>query len=383
MPPQPQIVVLPTKTRFVFFWVLVLVFLVALPSLIFYTSGNRLIFGDEETSIVSMGGIYLGNELTNIEVYIDEKQIEKSRLFRRALYLEDIAAGKHRVHVQGNELQTWVKELPVFPYIVTESYSFNLPAKPQIRLVTEYVDVAGLSVVRGVSSTTALMSHASITNPVLLTKLKATSTWEVNPEYTYLTELFSTATKTDSLWTRWSKQQVEPFQFSSALLPLKATSTATTTVERQNIRLAEEQGEIIATWIGPKDTTPYYFCVSYDIASTTALRYGSHVAKDIEEELTESEVLPNKGDRFCRQSIRIDRDDQDVYFFDFLPQSVDLVLLHLTDGLYVTEIDDRAWQNIQLLYPGKDLRLLVDNDQILVLDQGRYFEVQTTIDDQL
>lgn len=353
----------------------------ALPALIFYTSGNRVIFSDDTTNIVSMGGIYLGNDLDEIEVYIDEELVEKSRLFRRALYIEDIAAGIHRVHVQQADLQTWVKELPVYPHIVTETYSFNMPTVPQTRLIGRYLTDTGVAVVPISATTTGVFAHASITNAYIATSTTATSSWEINPEYTYVDELFkATSTTRSSLLSRMQAQLESSFRFSSATPTPQTTEATTTAVINRDIELAAIDGEIVATWLNEREDAPYYFCVRYDTASTTAERYGEHVARDVIAEVASSSLAVSEGERFCRRSIQIDRNQQDVYLYDFLPGSTDLVLLHLEDGLYVTEIDDRSWQNTQLLYPGEDIMVIVDDGQILVQDGPRYFEVLTTVD---
>jgi len=53
--------------------------------------------------------------------------------------------------------------------------------------------------------------------------------------------------------------------------------------------------------------------------------------------------------------------------------------MHLSDGIYVVEIDDRAWQNTQLLYPGTKLDLIIDGERIMVKDNNAYFEVYTEL----
>jgi hypothetical protein len=87
------------------------------------------------------------------------------------------------------------------------------------------------------------------------------------------------------------------------------------------------------------------------------------------------------NNRLCRPEIRIDRKWQDVYFFDFLPNSADLVLLQLQDGLYVTEIDDRAWQNTQKIYAGNDFRVITENNSIFIEVNNSYFELITEIEE--
>jgi hypothetical protein len=57
----------------------------------------------------------------------------------------------------------------------------------------------------------------------------------------------------------------------------------------------------------------------------------------------------------------------------------DLVLLQLEDGLYVTEVDDRAWQNTQLLYPGRDFQVAISGGRIYLREAEHIFEVLPTV----
>jgi hypothetical protein len=112
--------------------------------------------------------------------------------------------------------------------------------------------------------------------------------------------------------------------------------------------------------------------------ASTAERYGTHVAEAVFAQLgstTATSTLVMVDNRMCRTEIKLDRLRQDVFLYDFFPGSSDLVLLHLEDGLYVTEIDDRAWQNSQLLYPGTDFRTIVENEVIYIQQGTQYFAV--------
>ncbi len=382
MPEEPQISVLSYRKRVVVFWSCFLIFIMAMPALIFYTSGNRLVFDDEETTIVSMGGIYLGNDLDDIDVYIDESPIDKSRLFRRALYLEDITSGQHRVHVQAPGLQTWVKELSIFPGIVTESFSFNLPTEAQVRLITPYQTATGTSLLSVASTSALVFQHASVTNQFATSTSQLARIGVENPEHTFVADLFRATSTIDSTLLERVQDRLEaPFTFSSATpTTTAATSSATTTVISRDLRFAESGTELVLQWRGVQNEAPYYFCVTYGASSTLDILYGTHVAEDVFAELASSTETLTDNDQYCRTSIKLDRLQQDVKFFNFLPGSSDLVLLHLEDGLYVTEIDDRAWQNTQLLYPGTEFKVILDGGQIYIAEDGLYFEVFTTLD---
>jgi hypothetical protein len=118
---EPEIRSLSQKKRQGFFFALLAIFLVSLPVFIFYSSGYRLSFENEETSIVTTGGIYITADNLGVDVYLDEEKIDRPRLFRSAYYIQNIENGPHRLVVQGPGLHTWVKVLPVDSYIVTEA----------------------------------------------------------------------------------------------------------------------------------------------------------------------------------------------------------------------------------------------------------------------
>ena len=162
---EPQIQILPYKHRSRFFWLLVVVFVIALPSLIFYTTGYRLSFENEETSIVTTGGMYVTTDNLEVDVYLDEEQVERPRLFRSAYYIQNIASDLHRIVVQSPGYQTWVKVLPVDPRVVTEVSAFNLPVQPQLRPITLYETATGTYLYFTQKITDKAFDVATITYP--------------------------------------------------------------------------------------------------------------------------------------------------------------------------------------------------------------------------
>ena len=146
MTPQPEIKMMSKTRRDTLFKVLFGIFLVALPFFIFYTTGYRISFEDEGARVVTTGGIYVTTDELDVDVYLDEDQVDRPRLFRSAYYIQNIAAGKHRVVVQGEGVQTWVKELPVDSYIVTEVAAFNMPLESIIRPIPQYFSTSSEAV---------------------------------------------------------------------------------------------------------------------------------------------------------------------------------------------------------------------------------------------
>ncbi len=382
MPTEPQIKLLSYRKRQSFFFLLLAIFLVTLPIFIFYTSGYRLSFENEETTIVTTGGIYITTNNLDVDVYLDEVQVDRPRLFRSAYYIQNIENGVHRLVVQGNGLQTWVKELPVDPYIVTEVAAFNMPVEPQIRPIPEYRNATGVGVFIESSTSTNLFAKGTTTEPFLVTTTTATGTLTANTEFDFVMSLFTemaSSTAASSTLVDRIETQLEQFRFATSSVPVASTTEAF--IERNNMRIVLRENELYARWVGSENTVPHYFCVFDAATSTLATRYGEHVALQVDtQRLSTTTPLWFANTRACRSEIKLDRKWQTVDSFFFFPDVNDLVILKLEDGLYVTEIDDRAWQNTQKIYEGDDFEVVVTDDNIYVEEDGRYFELLTTIE---
>lgn len=375
-----------SRTRF--FKVLLVVFIIALPIFIFYTTGYRLSFEEEGATVVTTGGLYITTDELDVDVYLDEVQVDRPRLFRSAYYIQNITAGLHRVVVQGEGLHTWVKVLPVDPYIVSEAAAFNMPVTPVIRPIAQYLSATGTAVFFNATTTEILFPGTTTTVPYVVTTSSATSTLRENTEYDFVRSLFATTTPTSTTPTLFERieESVVALQTDSGTSS-EATSSATSTVpvasfiERGGMRIVERDEELFAVWNGNDNDIPHYFCVNGTASSTIAERFGAHVAEQVEaQRLSTTSPLIIDGTRFCRRSIRIDRKWQEVTYYAFFPGSSDLVVLRLQDGLYVTEIDDRAWQNTQLIYPGTDFTTVVTENNIFIEEEGRFFELLTELD---
>jgi hypothetical protein len=192
--------------------------------------------------------------------------------------------------------------------------------------------------------------------------------------------LFGTSSAEGSLVERVVDGVNSAFIFPGATT--STTTTATTTQIVRDTKIYESEGEVFVAWTGAADKSPYYFCINYEGASTTIAEYGRHVYKNVALVLAQMPVTEtqNRTGRICRSSIQIDRKGQTVQDFTFFPGTTDLVLMHLEDGLYVVEVDDRSWQNTQLLYPGRDIDVQVDGDRIYIKDGEYILEVYTTIE---
>jgi len=381
---RPSVQPLSRLQRRLVFWSFSCVFLVTLPLLWFYTTGYRFSMIDNVRSIVSVGGLYVSTDASGVNFFIDDVQVTDLRLFRNATYIQNIVEGKHSLHVQGEGLQTWTKDLSVSSYIVTEAFAFSMPTQPHIRIISEYLTPQNQSVMRVQNATSTPFYFATTTNSILATTSKATSTLLLNSEYKYAVSLFATSTATSSTLARQISDRIE--KLSGASTSTLTSTKGTTTKLVRNVLLFENAGDVYTEWIGEASDIPYYYCTPNIGATSTPVLYGDHIYTSLiaermrktGETLSEA-VLALEGNEMCRDIIRIDDTQKTVRAFDFYPDSNHLVLMLLNDGLYVVEIDDRAWQNTQLLYPGTGISFVVDGGRIYVKDRGYYLEVFTSL----
>lgn len=364
--------------RKVIFITLLLAFLFSLPAFMFYATGYRYDIFSGSPTITATGGLYIAAEALDSSIYVNEVEVTNARVFRNASYIQGLEPGLQRVHVQAPGLHTWVKNLSVYRHIVTEAEAFNLPLVPQVRLVTEYRTQSDEAVFM-ISSTTEdlILPISSSSIPYVVSTSTATSTYRLSTEYALLYDLFEVKASTTK---RALKVPAVPFSFSTTT-KAEEIEQATTTVVRNNVALYKLGEEVYAKALGTGRQIPHYFCTSQvEIKSTLGDELGEVLEVEKGElffEDTLNELSNNT--RECRTDIRIDRRGQEVLEFTFLPENANLVLLHLEDGIYVVEIDDRSWQNMQPLYQATDIEMLVYGGSVFVREDGLIFEVLTEI----
>jgi hypothetical protein len=392
MPSHLNVVVEPlsrTRRRLLFL-ASILFFLVAVPLFVFYATGYRYDFMQPNAVITATGGLYISVGNDNGEVYVNDEPANNARLFRKALYIQSVDPGVQRIHVQAPGYQTWVKELPVYPYMVTEAAAFLMPERPQVRPIAQYVTSTGTPIFLGVASSSSITPFASSSILFAATSSKATTTLTRSSEYDYIRGLFGTTTATStSLITRVVDEAKGIFKSSVATTSSSTLADGATTTIRQNETvLYERGGDVYVKYVGDESSVPYYFCVPAEIdTASTSARYQAQLISAEEAYASEqgttssstTAVHVNNTDLRCRHEIKIDRQWQDVISFQFFPGSTDLILMHRKDGVFVTEADDRAWQNTQKIYPASANAIKVDGGRIYVEDSGRLFEILTQV----
>jgi hypothetical protein len=361
------------------FFFLVAIFLISLPFLYLYATGYRFDYR-EPTNLVSTGGIYVAVERTGADIYIDGELVRETRTFRKAFYAQRLDVGTHRVHVQKEGYHTWVKELPVSKRLVTEAEALNLPLVPQVRIIGEWQTATGSVVV------TSALLNASSTNSLTATTTHATSTFVRNEGFRSLMVHFSTTTS--------NKRELLAQSLKEALMSASSSDmdieTATTTLISSGVKLAYAGDDLYATWVGSFEQMPYYYCAPDFPAYSTTTGVSPDTLVDTEEVIVEEEqpaeeltmhpVQTVPKDSVCDPTIRIDRKGQTIHDFDFYPGSSDFVIVALQDGVYVVEVDDRSWQNVQPLVVGENLQFYIEGGTIYVYDGNLIYQILLEIE---
>jgi len=381
---QPAVMPLSRVYRTIIFVLCVLLFIVCVPIFVFYATGYRFDIFQQEKGIIITGGLYVGTQIDRSEIYINNELVRGSRLFRRGIYIQNVSPGVQQVHVQADGLQTWVKKVPISPYIVTEVEAFLMPETPQLRVITEYLDSSLLPVLNEKSSALVVLENSTSTQNFVLASTTLQKTYIQNPEYMLMDDLFTPATTSAGAVNDTRDEGVFRFFQGEMQEVIPATTTvSTTTLSRGGMVLFEKDGQLFARYVGPARIIPNYFCVPTATVASTSELFGIHVAHDIERKLMGpvqvSAESYDTNERLCRAEIRIDTKSKTPLSFYFLPNVTDYVLVHTDDGVFVVEIDDRAWQNVQQVYPASAEQVIVDNNRIYIKEDDVYFELYTTL----
>ncbi|MEK7567524.1 MAG: hypothetical protein AAB513_01210 [Patescibacteria group bacterium] len=278
---------LSRKKRVSYFLILTVIFFVVSPLLILYAKGYRPNFG-EVFKVALTGGFYISADEAGVSIYVNDALVRKTNIVQKSIFVQDLKPGIYEIKASKDGQQSWVKFLRVFPELVTEARPFLLDNDTSMEEIPRF----------------------SNTNNATTTSL---STQIRNLEYENVNKIFTT-------------------------VPVKATTTATTTQSVKSIRrvtIDNTFSRLRISWEGEVDFTPYYFC------------------EDIN----------------CKKEIFVNTPSS-VKSYDFFPGRDDLLIVKLSDGIYVIEIDDRSKQNIQKLVSGPDFDFKVVNGSELYLKNG-------------
>lgn len=305
-----------------------MVFIFGAPFIIFYSTGYRL--GDA-LSIIKTGGIFIHSNLSGTQVYIDGEFVEDNGLILRNTLIQDLRPNRsYQIRVEKEGHHTWIKELFVFPNLVTEGQVLMLPTDIEFRDIEK-------------------------TNPVNSTTSSAIEKPVENPEYSIIESLFDkdnldqfeAVVSTTTPKVVRGQTQLVVSTTTVLVLPdfveeLEITDIQSKELirEKQRILTWLERGNVRVMWSGETEATPYFFCLEK-----------------------------------CNEYIDISF-GREIVYYDFLPGRNDVLLILNENGVYVIEIDNRSTPNIQPILEGRNLDFRVrDNNTIFIRQGDIYREV--------
>lgn len=117
----------------------------------------------------------------------------------------------------------------------------------------------------------------------------------------------------------------------------KMTATSTDILKtKRKLSVENINGILHVVWQGNQDSTPYYFCINQICKKEVIIRAGSKVKS-----------------------------------FDFFPGRDDLLVVALSNGVYVIDIDDRSDHNIQYLMEASNLDFRIKDGETIYIKDGK------------
>ncbi len=306
-----------TQDRKAFFLVFIVLFIVAIPIVIFLAMGYRVTGNlfNGSLKVVSTGGISLINVPEDADVFINYRKVNAFSVFRKSFFIQNLLPGEYFVAIAQNGKWSWAKHVTVEERRVTYGYPFLLAKEPHFSIVGEHSQDSLITFVRTNDSATS------------------TATAESNPEFERATGLFADQVQYDNVGSALMSRQVD------------MNSLGTPMVFRHgNVMVWREAGALFARWMGRTEETPDYFC-SRTRCSDTVQVYGG------------------KGQFPVKQ-------------FAFLPGKENVLLVMLPDGLYALEIDRRPDQNLQPVYLSRTISFRTTLDTLYVREGSTFFRIQ-------
>jgi hypothetical protein len=323
--------------RRILLFALIILFLILGPWILLSSFGYKL---DDVKGFVKTGGLYIHSEVPNSSLYINGKYVKDNGAIIRNVLVQKLKPNsKYKVEMYRDGYHGWVKELYVYPSLVSEAHVLMLPEEFERREIFPFFDAEGNGV---------------YTPVVGLTKISKTLDGRIipeNEEFINVVTLF---------------EGENPYEEKIPELKT-STSTATTTVEktlpehyeRLNITDPEDlenliettdeiswihDGNIVLYWIDEMESIPYYYC-------------------------------DGELERICNEEIILDWSNE-IKRFAYYPGRNDAWIVLVQDGIYAVEVDPRSQRNIQPIYIGNNLDFRLDGSgNLIVKDRGSYFEL--------
>ncbi len=326
---------LTTKQRSRSLLLLTILFILCAPIILLYSLGYRL---DDQFTLQKTGGIFIHSDISNSTIFFDKEFLKNNGIFIRNALIQDLTPNKsYLVEFHKDGLQSWVKELYVYPSIVTEGRVLMLPTQFETREILQYVDSNNVATSTLISTSTAAASNYA------------------NPEFATVKNLFATTTK-----------PIEP--------PVPATTTpiSTTTIDEESVQKSDLEIFFETLEIKEYEKLPNFIVDGKEVSWLDAGNIQLHWIDDLSS-------IPyyycGGLERECIRHIELDWGEE-IKRFEYFPGRDDVWIVLVGSGIYAVEVDGRSQRNIQTIYEGKNLDFrLTPNDRIIIKEGSAFFEI--------
>lgn len=311
MPIKP----LSAKNRNRFFYLLIVVFFVASPILVLYTSGYR--FG--EGIVSETGGVSVYLSPAGSTLYINGKSGDTLGFLSRSFFVQDLKIGDYSIEVKKEGYLPWAKNIAVYPKIVTENYAFLAPEKFILDEVLQFIRTK-----EGTGTTTKET-----------VKVSATST----AEYLSVKSLFEKR----KLTRAEEKKELEESLDIHKRFSLDETDDILIS-GKSAVYL--KNNTISALWIGNVLDAPYFFRVSTTTIATTT---------------------------------DIFKSDEKIYNIEFYPDRTDVVLIERPSGIVALQLNiGSREEDLRHVFEKRDSKIRVASNGAYFIKgvDGRFYRLE-------
>lgn len=327
---------------------LIVVFLILGPWILLNSFGYKL---DEAFGIVKTGGLYLHTDLSGASVYVGGEYIKDNGVLFRDVFVQKLKPNQtYKIEVYRDGYNGWVKEIYVYPSLVSEGNVLMLPLEFEKREIFPFSDaegngsytpISGLTMVRKTSDGRIIPENQEYIE--IVTLFEGENPYQIKKPEIKISENVSTSTSKKELPEHFEKLGIENPDNLESL------------IETSNEISWLENGNIVLYWVDEMENITFYYCRP--------------------QELEKFSLLSEDKKRVCNNQIILDWEDE-IERFEYYPGRGDVWIVLVDSGIYAVEVDPRSDRNIQKIYEGDNLDFRLDDSaNIIVKDKGSYFEL--------
>lgn len=201
---------LPLKTRRLYASLFFILFIIILPIAGLYASGYRL----EGFALVPTGGIHLSTPASGFVISINGEEVERSSLFARSFFFDNLPPGPYVVSVASDEFYPWSKNVLVESRVVTDLASLAVRNPLIVRELV--VATSSANMLDSATSTIRRIPREAFTDIVSVFSATTTATSSA-PGIVPVAESggVSLLLVNGDLWVRWDRAAAPPSSFCS------------------------------------------------------------------------------------------------------------------------------------------------------------------------